>query len=155
MDLVLKKAMFKRKFAVKQEPGLKRQTVEADHAEKETKGFAPPSDNLEVSEETGVASATLESIPHRGHDTDSEDDSDKSPERDAIEGDSADDTTGSEIEDEAEESFEAGIILSVDVQDFMCHKRFTISFGRLFNFVTGLNGAGMLLIQLSSSAVVK
>ena len=36
----------------------------------------------------------------------------------------------------------SGQILRVFVQDFMCHKKFDIKFGRHVNFVTGLNGSG-------------
>ena len=38
--------------------------------------------------------------------------------------------------------FEAGQIIRVYVQDFMCHHKLTIDFGRHVNFVTGANGSG-------------
>ena len=55
--------------------------------------------------------------------------------------------------DETEETtFETGQIMRVFVQDFMCHNKLTIDFGRHVNFVTGANGSGacrdMLLIFL-------
>ena len=44
-------------------------------------------------------------------------------------------------EDELTE-FETGQIMRVFVQDFMCHHKLTIDFGRHVNFVTGANGSG-------------
>lgn len=41
--------------------------------------------------------------------------------------------------------FEAGIILSVSVENFMCHRKFTLNFGRHLNFITGRNGSGNCL----------
>lgn len=38
--------------------------------------------------------------------------------------------------------FETGQIMRVFVQDFMCHHKLTIDFGRHVNFVTGANGSG-------------
>lgn len=49
-------------------------------------------------------------------------------------------------DDDEEESgkvqHEAGQILRIYLEDFMCHRKFDISFGRHLNFVTGLNGSG-------------
>lgn len=41
-----------------------------------------------------------------------------------------------------ENEFEPGQIVRVYVQDFMCHHKLTIDFGRHVNFVTGANGSG-------------
>lgn len=40
---------------------------------------------------------------------------------------------------------EAGQILSVYVENFMCHRKFELKFGRHLNFVTGRNGSGIIL----------
>lgn len=54
--------------------------------------------------------------------------------------------------DETEETtFETGQIMKVYVQDFMCHHKLTIDFGRHVNFVTGANGSGLVEISHSSS----
>lgn len=37
---------------------------------------------------------------------------------------------------------EAGHILRVDCENFMCHRKFTAKFGRHMNFITGRNGSG-------------
>ena len=37
---------------------------------------------------------------------------------------------------------ESGQILSVEAENFMCHKKFSITFGRNLNFITGANGSG-------------
>ena len=38
--------------------------------------------------------------------------------------------------------FEAGLILLVSVENFMCHRKFSVSLGRHLNFITGRNGSG-------------
>lgn len=38
--------------------------------------------------------------------------------------------------------YEAGQILRVDVENFMCHRKFTLELGRNLNFITGRNGSG-------------
>lgn len=54
---------------------------------------------------------------------------------------------------------ETGQILSVEAEDFMCHKKFTIKFNRNVNFVTGANGSGksaiVAAIQLCLGASAK
>jgi hypothetical protein len=40
---------------------------------------------------------------------------------------------------------EAGQICRVYVEDFMCHRKFDVTFNRHLNFVNGQNGSGMLL----------
>jgi hypothetical protein len=45
-------------------------------------------------------------------------------------------------DEDALTEFEAGQIMRVYVQDFMCHHKLTIDFGRHVNFVTGANGSG-------------
>ena len=54
---------------------------------------------------------------------------------------------------------ETGQILSVEAEDFMCHKKFSIKFGRNVNFVTGANGSGksaiVAAIQLCLGASAK
>lgn len=56
-------------------------------------------------------------------------------------------------------SFEAGIILKVDMEDFMIHRKFTVKFGRQVNFLTGLNGSGksacVAAIQLCLGATAR
>jgi hypothetical protein len=50
-----------------------------------------------------------------------------------------------EEEDDPEEDLtelETGQIMRVHCQDFMCHHKFTLDFGRHVNFVTGANGSG-------------
>jgi hypothetical protein len=43
---------------------------------------------------------------------------------------------------------EAGQILSIDMTNFMCHRKFSIDFGRHLNFISGKNGSGTFLIYL-------
>lgn len=59
----------------------------------------------------------------------------------------ADDDNDDAADDEEEntsgkDQHEAGQILRIYLEDFMCHRKFDISFGRHLNFVTGLNGSG-------------
>jgi hypothetical protein len=37
---------------------------------------------------------------------------------------------------------EAGQILLIYVENFMCHRKFSIDFGRNMNFICGQNGSG-------------
>ena len=39
-------------------------------------------------------------------------------------------------------SYEAGQIISIHVENFMCHRKFSIKLGRHLNFITGRNGSG-------------
>jgi hypothetical protein len=39
-------------------------------------------------------------------------------------------------------SYEAGQILRVEVENFMCHRRFHVTLGKHLNFITGRNGSG-------------
>ena len=54
----------------------------------------------------------------------------------------------SDIEDDDSEDVapklesESGQIVSVEAENFMCHKKFSITFGRNLNFITGANGSG-------------
>jgi hypothetical protein len=119
---LIMKPTFKRSFGsikVKKEEARKRQTLESDHDREE--------DTESLSDHEGQVESHME-----------ESESSQS------EGET-DIRTHAEIEDESDACFEAGIILSVEVQDFMNHKKFTINFGKLFNFVTGHNGAGLYL----------
>jgi structural maintenance of chromosomes protein 6 len=54
---------------------------------------------------------------------------------------------------------ETGQIVSVEAEDFMCHKKFSIKFNRNINFVTGANGSGksaiVAAIQLCLGANAK
>lgn len=43
--------------------------------------------------------------------------------------------------------YEAGQILRVEVENFMCHRKFTLDLGRNLNFITGRNGSGMESIK--------
>jgi hypothetical protein len=45
-------------------------------------------------------------------------------------------------DERGETEHEAGQIMRVYVQDFMCHHKLTMDFGRHVNFVTGANGSG-------------
>lgn len=47
---------------------------------------------------------------------------------------------------------EAGQILIVYVENFMCHHKMTVDFGRNVNFVTGQNGSGAFSTLCYSSA---
>jgi hypothetical protein len=49
-------------------------------------------------------------------------------------------------DERGETEHEAGQIMRVYVQDFMCHHKLTMDFGRHVNFVTGANGSGNDLI---------
>ena len=39
---------------------------------------------------------------------------------------------------------DAGQILTVDVENFMCHRKFHLNLGRHLNFITGRNGSGKM-----------
>mmetsp|Transcript_12716 Transcript_12716/g.12359 ORF Transcript_12716/g.12359 Transcript_12716/m.12359 type:complete len:1152 (-) Transcript_12716:632-4087(-) len=54
---------------------------------------------------------------------------------------SEDDYEGDEGEEDLSE-LETGQVMRVYVQDFMCHNKLTVEFGRHVNFVTGSNGSG-------------
>jgi hypothetical protein len=54
---------------------------------------------------------------------------------------SEDDYEGDEGEEDLSE-LETGQVIRVYVQDFMCHNKLTVEFGRHVNFVTGSNGSG-------------
>lgn len=45
-------------------------------------------------------------------------------------------------DERGETEHEVGQIMRVYVQDFMCHHKLTMDFGRHVNFVTGANGSG-------------
>lgn len=48
--------------------------------------------------------------------------------------------------------FEAGIILRVRLENFMCHRVFDITLGKKVNFISGQNGSGEnLLLVLAPS----
>jgi hypothetical protein len=57
-----------------------------------------------------------------------------------------------EEEEEEDENviFEAGMILKVHMENFMCHTKFTVTLGRMLNFITGANGSGEIEILFSS-----
>jgi hypothetical protein len=40
------------------------------------------------------------------------------------------------------EKMETGHVIRIYVEDFMCHRKLTLDFGRHVNFVTGQNGSG-------------
>jgi hypothetical protein len=55
------------------------------------------------------------------------------------------DTDGDDEDDEqVDESkvFETGQIIKIHVENFMCHRKFTMDFGRHLNFINGANGSG-------------
>jgi hypothetical protein len=72
-------------------------------------------------------------------DEDEGDDVEASNEADDDNDDAADDE---EENTSGKDQHEAGQILRIYLEDFMCHRKFDISFGRHLNFVTGLNGSG-------------
>jgi hypothetical protein len=43
---------------------------------------------------------------------------------------------------DANEIYETGQIVSVTVENFMCHRKFTMDFGRRLNYINGRNGSG-------------
>lgn len=45
---------------------------------------------------------------------------------------------------------EAGIILRVRVENFMCHRLFDISLGQKVNFITGQNGSGQHWVYIKT-----
>ena len=45
----------------------------------------------------------------------------------------------------ADEKIETGHVVRIYVENFMCHRKLTVDFGRHVNFVTGQNGSGKLL----------
>lgn len=47
--------------------------------------------------------------------------------------------------------YECGQILRVDVENFMCHRKFTLKLGRNLNFINGRNGSGMWYTSLAVS----
>ncbi len=49
---------------------------------------------------------------------------------------------------------EAGIILKVDMENFMCHKKFVITLGKRVNFITGQNGSGSCFSSTSNEDLV-
>ena len=49
---------------------------------------------------------------------------------------------GEDDEEEDSTIFEAGMILKVHMENFMCHSKFTIALGKMLNFITGSNGSG-------------
>ena len=71
--------------------------------------------------------------------TDEDDDVEASNEADDDNDNAADDD---EENTSGKDQHEAGQILRIYLEDFMCHRKFDISFGRHLNFVTGLNGSG-------------
>lgn len=60
---------------------------------------------------------------------------------------------------ERTEDFEAGQILSVYMEDFMCHRKHTSTFGRHLTFLNGQNGSGksavIAAIQLCLGATAR
>jgi hypothetical protein len=57
-------------------------------------------------------------------------------------------------EEEEDENviFEAGMVLKVHMENFMCHSKFTVTLGRMLNFITGANGSGLRFPSLRSPA---
>lgn len=50
---------------------------------------------------------------------------------------------------EKEQDFEAGGIIKVEVENFMCHRHMTVEFGKHVTFVTGQNGSGKSAIAVA------
>jgi len=63
------------------------------------------------------------------------------------------------MDEEDDTYFEAGIILKVKMEDFMCHTKFSVKLGKQVNFLTGSNGTGksavVAAIQLCLGATAK
>lgn len=74
-------------------------------------------------------------------DEDNEDTSPATKQRRVIEDDEQESTRSSPPSDELKVP-EAGIIQQVHVENFMCHRKFTVDFCRHVNFITGQNGSG-------------
>ena len=53
-------------------------------------------------------------------------------------------TEEEELDDE-NAAIEAGQIVQVDLENFMCHRKFSIEFGGHLNFISGSNGSGSLI----------
>ena len=49
-----------------------------------------------------------------------------------------------EDDEQVDESkvFETGQIKKIHMENFMCHRKFTMDFGRHLNFINGSNGSG-------------
>lgn len=47
-----------------------------------------------------------------------------------------------EVESGSHFSFEAGHLIQLYMENFMCHRKFTLNFGRHLNFISGKNGSG-------------
>lgn len=47
---------------------------------------------------------------------------------------------------------EAGIILHVEVENFMCHRKFDIRLDRKVHFITGQNGSGLFCARLAPTS---
>jgi hypothetical protein len=52
------------------------------------------------------------------------------------------DSSELDIPEEEATVFEAGMILRVHMEQFMCHTKFTMQFGKMLNFLIGENGSG-------------
>ena len=52
------------------------------------------------------------------------------------------DVVPSDVDDQLSPTMETGIIVKIEMQNFMCHRKFTINLGRKVNFITGQNGSG-------------
>ena len=55
--------------------------------------------------------------------------------------------------DEREVDYEAGQILTIEVENFMCHRRMTVTLNRGLNFITGQNGSGKSAIAAAIQLV--
>lgn len=47
------------------------------------------------------------------------------------------------VNDENKSDCDAGQILQIEVENFMCHKKLTVRLGKGVNFITGKNGSGI------------
>ena len=85
----------------------------------------------------GSAAAADDDKPMRSADDDEDEDEDESSESDGE----------IDLQIQAHDKrnradHDAGIITKIELRDFMCHAKFTISLGRNVNFITGRNGSG-------------
>jgi hypothetical protein len=88
-------------------------------------------------------------VKRRRRDQDDEDQQDRAeehhPENHHLPPGNRQDSTETDENGDAEEDsniFEAGMILKVHMENFMCHNKFTVTLGRMLNFLTGANGSG-------------
>ena len=89
----------------------------------------------------GSAAAADDDKPMRSADDD-DDDEEEEEEDESSESDGEIDSQIQAQDERNKAEHDAGIITKIELRDFMCHAKFTISLGRNVNFITGRNGSG-------------